>query len=100
MILNKQLYTFIDEESHIEQEQLEFEPLEGYTFYSQMDSFGDDIGFYGQQTMEEYKNICERENGKCFNTLGYVKSQVTPEQNFIYLPTSRTSNAGLYVKNA
>ena len=75
-----------------------YKVLEGYQFYSQMDSFGEDIGWVGQKTPDELKSICEEKSGICFNTLGYVKHKVNPEKDFIYLPNSTKTSEGLYVK--
>jgi hypothetical protein len=77
----------------------DFEKLEGYTFYSQMDSFGSDIICCGKdKSLEEYKEICEKEKGVCFNTLGYIKSSICDKDKLIYLPNSKFSD-GLYIKN-
>jgi len=76
-----------------------FLDLPGYTFYSQLDSFGGDICHVGLKTIEEYKDVCEKENGSCFNTLGYIKHKLDTEENFIYLPGSVKACQGLYVKN-
>lgn len=75
-----------------------YKELEGYKFYSNMDSFGEDIGFFGQRPPEELKKICDDKGGICFNTLGYIKHKVNPEKDFIYLPNSTKSSEGLYVK--
>lgn len=96
-VLNKQLYATPQESLSEPSEQ--FVHLTGYTFYSQMDSFGNDIDFYGKKTVEEYKEICEKENANGFNTLGYIKSSISSEDTFINLPTSKMPCDGLYVKN-
>lgn len=64
-----------------------------------MDSFGNDLGFYGARTIREYKEICEKENCVCFNTLGYIKTKALSEDKLIYLPSSTKMSQGLYVKN-
>lgn len=95
--LNKSLYTIKQIKEQVPNSN--FVKLEGYTFYSQLDSFGHDIGFYGKKSVEEYKEICDREGGVCFNTLGYIKDKTESEENYIYLPTSTKASDGLYVKN-
>jgi hypothetical protein len=94
--INKKLYTNQNKDKNISKPS--FIPLEGYKFYSQLDSYGNDIGYFGDKTPEELKEICEKNNGKCFNTLGFIKHSVTNEKDFIYLPNSIASDAGLYVK--
>jgi tetratricopeptide (TPR) repeat protein len=94
-VLNQQLYTVTHT---LNNQNNDFKVLEGYKFYSQMDSFGDDIGYFHNKTVDELKEICDKEGGKCFNTLGYVKHNVTEESKFIYLPSSTKSCEGLYVK--
>lgn len=95
---NRQLYT-INPTQEIKQD-TEFYKLEGYTFYSQQDSYGGDIKCVGLKTIEEYKAICEEEKGVCFNTLGFIKDKVETEETFIYLPNSTKACQGLYVKNS
>lgn len=73
--------------------------LEGYTFYSQMDSRGNDIGYFGEIEIEKLKEICDEKNGVAFNTLGWIKQQIESEEKFIYLPYSHKYNQGLYIKN-
>ena len=48
-VLNKPLYTLTNPEP-IKIELGGFEELPGYTFYSQMDSFGSDIGYFGNKS--------------------------------------------------
>ncbi len=98
-ILNKPIYTINKKYQKNTNNDDNFVKLEGYTFYSQLDSFGGDIAYFGKKNVEEYRDICEKENGICFNTLGYIKNQITPEKEFIYLPKSTKSCEGMYVKN-
>lgn len=71
---------------------------EDYEFYSNMDSFGNDIAFVGPQSINDLKSLAESIEGCAgFNTLGYLKSQICDESNFIYLPHSRAHSDGLYV---
>lgn len=96
-VLNQPLYVIKPTQSIIEDST--FTKLDGYTFYSQLDSFGGDICHVGSKSIEEYKTICEKENGTCFNTLGFIKHTLDTEENFIYLPGSTKACQGLYVKN-
>lgn len=97
-VLNHPLYTLTNIKNIKEvQDKDEFKVLEGYKFYSQMDSFGEDIGHF-DNSIDGLKDVCEKEGGKGFNTLGYVKHTILDETKFIYLPNSTKSNEGLYVK--
>jgi len=71
--------------------------LSGYKFYSQMDSYGGDLGWYGIKTTEEYAAICDKAEGICFNTLGYIKNSISLEKDFIYLPETTKPEDGLWV---
>lgn len=93
--INKQIYSVTP---IIDNKDISFVHLDGYKFYSQLDSFGNDIDYFGRKTVEEYKEICEKKGGNCFNTLGYIKNKVDDEKNFIYLPHSTRACDGLYVK--
>lgn len=74
--------------------------LDGYTFYSQLDSFGNDISYSGKLTIQELKKICDDDsNAIGFNTLGYIKHKLDNIDNFIYLPQSKEYGDGIYVKN-
>ena len=73
--------------------------IEGYTYYSQMDSFGNDNGYYGDVGIEKLKQLCEEKNCTGFNTLGWIKHHIDPEEKFIYLLNSHEYKQGLYVKN-
>ena len=75
-----------------------YQKLEGFTFYSQMDSFGGDIGYYGNKTLTELETICNKENCIGFNTLGWIKKEIKPVNEFIYLPNSKKFSDGIYVK--
>ena len=97
LIYDKKIYTVTDIQTN--ENKYQVKQLEGYKFYSQQDSFGEDIGYFGNKTVEELKEICDKEGGKAFNTLGYVKKKACEEKDFIFLPTSTTIEAGMYVKN-
>lgn len=94
-ILNKKIYQINNKLVKINNDYVE---LSGYKFYSQLDSFGDDEGYYGSNTVDELRKICDDKKCLAFNTLGYVKYDVVDEKDFIYLPTSIMSNEGMYVK--
>ena len=72
---------------------------EGYTFYSQLDSPGNDQGIYGEKSVHELKAICEETQCIAFNTSGCVKDVVTDELDFVSLKDSKPCD-GIYVKNA
>lgn len=72
--------------------------LPGYKFHSHMDSFGHDIQYHGNKTLQELMELCDKLGGKCFNTLGYIKKFTVPENKFIYLPGATAIGDGLYVK--
>lgn len=96
-ILNKSYY-HLQKELHSINLDHEYVKLDGYKFYSQMDSFGEDIGYHGRKSVEELKTICDKANGVCFNTLGYIKGKVVAEKDFIHLPYSTRTGDGLYIK--
>lgn len=96
-ILNKPLFVFNGIHENIVHDT--FRELDGYKFYSQLDSCGNDLGYYGEKTIDELRNICEENNGKGFNTLGWVKKSVVGENEFIYLPNSSKTSDGFYCKN-
>jgi len=76
-----------------------FKEFAGYKFYSQMDSFGNDLG-YMKKSIDELKQICDG-NSKAvgFNTLGWIKTKINAENEFIFLPNSTKPCDGLYVKD-
>ncbi len=75
------------------------ENLDGYKFYSQMDSHGNDIKCVGVKPIEELKKIADADD-KCvgFNTLGWLKYRLVPEIDFVTLYKSDKKSQGLYVK--
>lgn len=79
-----------------------FFELEGYKFYSLMDSFGNDSSYisssYNKTSINKLKLICDKSNCKGFNTLGYIKNKICDEKDFIILPGVTESKHGLYVK--
>ena len=80
----------------------EYKELEGYKFYSQLDSCGGDICNIPNKNVEEMKQMADQDN-TCvgFNTLGWFKKSVTEDyKSMIYLPYSDKETQGLYVKIA
>jgi hypothetical protein len=75
-----------------------YKKLDGYKFYSLMDSYGHDINYVGNKPIDEIKAECEKLNGIAFNTLGWIKNVVTPEEQFINLPGCTNTFDGFYVK--
>jgi hypothetical protein len=75
--------------------------LEGYTFYSGLDSFGYDTQLYEGKTLLELKEICDsRTEHMGFNTYGFMKYTIKPLADLCYLFSYNTDNStGLYVKN-
>ncbi|AYV82263.1 MAG: glycosyltransferase family 2, partial [Homavirus sp.] len=73
--------------------------LEGYTFYSQLDSYGGDIEFIGARTLAELKEWADdNENCQGFNTQGWMKHTIMLD-DLCTLYRSINANEGLYVKN-
>jgi hypothetical protein len=75
-----------------------YKQYDGYKFYCLMDSYGSDLGYVGEKSVDELKAETEKLGGKAFNTLGWIKSSVTPEDQFINLPNSSGNHCGLYIK--
>ena len=73
--------------------------FEGYTFYNNKDSGGNDMNYLPNRSIEQLKEICDSDpNCAGFNTLGFMKSKINSEAEFINVNT-KSYNAGLYVKN-
>jgi dTDP-4-dehydrorhamnose 3,5-epimerase-like enzyme len=70
-----------------------------YIFYPNKDSVSNDIIFVNSLDTNKLKLLSD-EMPKCvaFNTLGYLKYDVTDEKDFIYLPNLKNKVDGLYVK--
>jgi hypothetical protein len=75
-----------------------YKKFDGYKFYCLMDSYGNDLGYVGSKSVEDLIYETDKLGGKAFNTLGYIKSGVTVEDQFINLPNSVGNHCGLYVK--
>jgi hypothetical protein len=63
-----------------------------------MDSYGNDASYIGQKTVDEIKLEAEKLGANAFNTLGWIKTAVTPEDQFINLPNSSQTFDGLYIR--
>ncbi len=74
--------------------------IEGYTFYSGLDSLFGDLKYEGDIGIEKLKIECDKDM-ECvaFNTLGYIKTSVNRPEEFILIPNYTGINDGLYVKN-
>lgn len=74
--------------------------LDGYEFYSQMDSYGGDLMCAGSgKSVLELKEICDkRKDAIGFNTNGWIKKVVCDEKDMIGLYQSTKPCEGLYVK--
>lgn len=71
----------------------------GYKFYSQMDSHGNDVGYFGDKTLEEIKQMCdENDNMIAFNTSKWVKFKVVADEDLCHLYQSKEPCEGLYIK--
>ncbi len=98
-ILNKKLYDVgTTDNTILPNTDQEFVELEGYKFYSLMDSYGHDSGSYGRLSIQELKAICDKNGDAGFNTLGWIKHTITQEKDFINLPNTTNPADGLYVK--
>jgi len=96
-ILNKKLFEYEPDIKIIDPKTL-YTELPGYQFYSGLDSYGNDIGYFHEKTVQELREICDNGGGKGFNTLGYVKKEVGEEKDYIYLINSTTPGKGFYRK--
>ena len=95
-VLNNMMYEIVSIKE--KKQNVQIKNIPGYIFYSQLDSYGNDEGYYGGKTVNELKNICDSKGCVAFNTLGYIKNKIVDESEFIYLPKSKTINQGMYVK--
>ena len=70
-----------------------------YKYYPGQDSFGNDLFYYPDKTVDELKVICKlNKDAIAFNSLGYVKSKIVDEKEFISIANISDLNCGLYVK--
>jgi len=78
---------------------LETTQIEGYKFYSKLDSFGGDIGYFSPTILDELKVKCDSDKtAKGFNTLGWVKHTIVSEELFKPLYKATQYTDGLYVR--
>ena len=72
--------------------------FDDYIFYRNKDSPDHDINFVRTKSLEELKTLADNDP-KCagFNTLGFLKSYIRPEKEFIDL-LKGTPTEGMYVK--
>lgn len=79
----------------------EINQLENYTFFSLLDSHGNDIQYVGKKSLNELKTIADNDpTCVAFNTLGWMKHSISDVLNFKPLDTHRDVNVGMYVKNS
>lgn len=75
--------------------------LDGYDFYPNLDSYGDDITHVSGKSIAELKNVADTlPNCLGFNTYGYFKSAICPRNKFIKLGNRYNSVDGIYVKKS
>ena len=72
--------------------------INGFDFFHHMDSMGYDIICIGKKPLIELQQIC-KSNKRCiaFNTLGYLKFNITSQPNFKKLDVYTEDDGGLYV---
>ncbi|AYV80743.1 MAG: glycosyltransferase family 2 [Harvfovirus sp.] len=71
--------------------------LEGYMFYRNKDSYGNDIGCQRLLTVCELKELADKTKGCLgFNTWGYLKNKIEKELKF--LPNRMNLCDGIYIK--
>ncbi len=74
--------------------------LEGYQFYSKLDSRGYDIKYAGKLSAQELKIVADSDpNCAGFNTLGWLKGRTKPVNEMINITWSNEITEGLYVKD-
>lgn len=73
--------------------------LEGYKFFSHLDSFSNDLEYYPNKDISELKKIADSDPRIAgFNSLGYIKHTINKEEDLIHLVRSNKLTDGLYVK--
>jgi Glycosyltransferases involved in cell wall biogenesis len=74
--------------------------LDNYIFYPGSDSFGNDLFYHKEKTIDELKAIADNEpNCVAFNTYGYFKNKITKPKKFITIRNINHDRIdGLYVK--
>lgn len=83
----------------LKREQPDYEHLEGYKFYSQMDSYGGDLEFNPDKSVTELK-LSSNSDPECigFNTTGWMKKVICSETDMVHLYNSTKESEGLYIK--
>ena len=70
-----------------------------YMFYSNKDSPDFDMMLDKTKSIEELRRMCDNDEGCAgFNTLGFFKYKIVPEDQFISIPYATKISDGLYVK--
>lgn len=73
--------------------------LNGYCFFSQLDSPGHDLFHIPDKSVEELKEVCDHDDTcEGFNTNGWIKWKIVPEVEMSFLPFHFQTHQGLYVK--
>lgn len=68
-----------------------------YIFFRLRDSFGEDIQYVGNKSVDELKKLCDSNKGCVgFNTLGYLKHTIKKPEEFIDI--GRNIEDGLYIR--
>ena len=75
--------------------------LDEYDFYPNFDTYGNDIGHFPFQSIEELAEIAEL-YPDCvgFNSWGYLKNKINPKDQFIHLANQFHKQDGLFVKKS
>jgi hypothetical protein len=74
--------------------------LDGYQFYSRLDSRGFDIRYTGNLSLQEMKEIADNDpNCIGFNTLGWFKNRIKPVNELMPVTWSEEIHDGLYIKD-
>jgi GR25 family glycosyltransferase involved in LPS biosynthesis len=72
---------------------------DGYEFIPGVDSFGNDIGHFGNKSIQELADIADLyDNCVCFNSYGYLKHTISEKDKFIRLNPLLYKNDGLFIK--
>lgn len=73
--------------------------IDGYDFFPNEDSFGNDIDYYPNKTINELKELSNKmDDCAGFNTYGYLKHKICNREKFIRLQNKYYATDGLYVK--
>lgn len=98
-ILNMPLYNVNNDQfNEIIYDKSKYPEIDGYTFYSQLDSYGGDIGLYDDADINKLAKICNEIEGEAFNTYGYIKKVVDVKLSYLSVRENHTFD-GIYIKN-